>query len=145
MPAAILGSLLVTIWNEMAYTQNWWDFNIDLIPIIVTNVSFIYGVFLIGTLWIFYFTYRNFWLYLLTNIAVDGFLAFPANYVFEQIGLYRMMNYSGWYIWLTATALSIVLYVYHRWQEGVFVKDDRTNRKLKLDPPDWFQTKEKAR
>ncbi len=147
MPVALLGSLLVTLWNEFAYSFNWWSFKTTLVPSLIVNISFVYGVFLVGTIWIFYFTYRKFWLFLLTNIVIDGFLAFPVNYMFEQVGLYRLVNYNSWNIWFTAAGLSVVLYVYQRWQEEVLIKrhEPKGYNDFEMNKRQWIQTKEKAR
>lgn len=147
MPVAIFGSLLVTIWNELAYNLHWWKFTTTLAPSLITNIAFIYGTFLVGTIWIFRFTFGNFGLYLLTNIAIDSFLAFPANYVFERIGLYRLINYSSWNILITAVALSIVFYLYQLWQEEVFVhRNERgDDNHSETDFRNWFRNRAKAR
>lgn len=147
MPVAVFGSLLVTIWNELGYHYDWWRFTITLAPALVTNIAFIYGTFFVGTIWIFYFTSRSFWLYLCTNIVVDAFLAFPANYVFERIGLYRLIHYDSWKIVITSVGLSIVFYLYHRWQEGVFVKrrEGGDKNRWEFEVNGWFGSKGKAR
>jgi hypothetical protein len=147
MPVAIFGSVLVTIWNEFAYTLNWWKFKILLVPWLVTNIAFVYGTFVAGTIWIFYFSFRKFWVFLLTNIVVDGFLAFPANYTFQRIGMYRMDNYNGWKVWFTSVGLAIVLYLYQVWQEGVMVSRQAGDgyNNYEIDTRDLFRKREKAR
>jgi hypothetical protein len=68
MPVAIFTALLVTIYNELGYTYQWWVVKERIFPII-TYVPFVYGGFLVGTLWIFHITFGKFWLYLLTNMS----------------------------------------------------------------------------
>lgn len=84
MPVAIFVSLLVTILFEVAYTFKWWVMLDKIAPWgNITNVAFTYGTFLVGTIWIFYFTYRKFWAYMVTNILIDGIFAFGLSRFFE--------------------------------------------------------------
>jgi hypothetical protein len=48
MPVAIFTALLVTIYNELG-------------PSLITFVPFVYGGFLVGTIWFFYFTFGKLW------------------------------------------------------------------------------------
>jgi hypothetical protein len=96
MPVAIFVSLLVTIIFEMAHVFKWWVMLDGLAPWgYITNVSFVYGTFLVGTIWIFYFTFHNFWLYLVTNIAIDGLFAFVLNNFLEG-RIYTLVNFNQW-------------------------------------------------
>jgi hypothetical protein len=63
MPVAILASLLVTIIFELGYVYSWWKVQAELVPWDkITSVPLVYGVFLVGTIWIFRFTFgRTFW------------------------------------------------------------------------------------
>src|SRR4051812_21076527 len=70
MPVALFACVLVFIWNELGYTYNWWTFSYKIFPQIITDVSFVLGTFLIGTIWIFYLTFRRFWLFLIVNIGM---------------------------------------------------------------------------
>jgi hypothetical protein len=125
MPVAIFGALLVTLQHELAFTQKWWVVKETLLPPIITFVSFVYGAFLVGTIWIFYFTFGRFWLFLITNIVMDFLFAFPMNNWFQKIGLYQHINYTNWNVFFTFTAISFMIYGYQMWQEGVLIDREK--------------------
>lgn len=119
MPVAIFASLLVTVQNELAYTYKWWVVKETILPQIITYFPFVYGAFLVGTIWIFYFTFGNFKLYLLINLAIDALFAFPLNEWFESLGLYKLVNYTNWEILFTFTLMAVLIYLYQLWQQEV--------------------------
>ncbi len=117
MPVAVFASLLVTLYCELADTFSWWVIKQTLFPSFTVFVPFVFGLFFVGTLWIFHFTFHRFWLYLLTNIVIDAVFAFPGNALFQNIGLYQLITHTSWHIFFTFVALSIVIYGYQLWQE----------------------------
>lgn len=128
MPVAILGALLVTIVFEMAHAFRWWVLLKPIAPWgYITNVSFTYGLFLVGTIWIFFLTYKNVWAYFATNAAVDGFQAFAFHELIEG-HVYRLERANTLHIFLLMFGLSIVIYVYQKWQEDGF---EKTNHQYK--------------
>jgi hypothetical protein len=94
MPVAILASLLVTIIFEIGYVYDWWKVQVEIAPWDeITSVSLTYGVFLVGTIWIFHFVFdRKFWVYMITNILVDGFYFFIALNILIRFGIYKLVN-----------------------------------------------------
>ncbi|OZU88652.1 hypothetical protein CIL03_10200 [Virgibacillus indicus] len=106
--------------NEFSYTFKWWVVKETFFPWVITYVPFVYGAFLIGTIWIFYFTFGRFWLYLITNIVIDFLFAFPMNEWFEKLGLYKLVNYTNWNIFFTFIFMALVIYCYQLWQEKIF-------------------------
>lgn len=120
MPVAVFVSLLVTILFEAAHSLKWWVMIDQIVPWgYITNVSFVYGIFLVGTIWIFHFTFRNFWLYITTNIVIDGLFAFVLNNFFEG-KIYRLVNFNELQVFLLMVGLSLTIYFYQRWQEQIF-------------------------
>lgn len=119
MPVAVFVALLVTILFEAAHSLKWWELIDQIVPWgYITNVSFVYGIFLVGTIWIFHYTYRNFWLYLLVNVVIDGLFAFVLSNFFEG-RIYNLVNFNQFQVFLLMTGLSLVIYGYQRWQEEV--------------------------
>ncbi|MBB5174599.1 hypothetical protein [Texcoconibacillus texcoconensis] len=121
MPVAIFGSLLVSIQNELAYTYEWWVVKETLFPQIITYVPFVFGAFLIGTIWIFHLTGWNFWLFMLANVVMDLIFAFPLNNWIQSLGLYELVNYTNWDVFYTFIFIAMLLYVYQKWQEKIMV------------------------
>ncbi|MCA0753528.1 hypothetical protein KP806_00575 [Paenibacillus sp. N4] len=120
MPVAVFVSLLVTILFEVAHSLKWWVLIDQIVPWgYITNVSFVYGIFLVGTIWIFHYTYRNFWLYLLVNAVIDGLFMFVLSNFFEG-RIYNLVNFNQFQVFLLMVGLSLVIYGYQKWQEEVF-------------------------
>jgi len=133
MPVAIFVSLLVTILFEVAHAFNWWVLLDWFVPWgYITNVPFVYGAFLVGTMWIFYFTYQKFWLYLLTNIIIDAVFIFGISHFFEG-RLYRFANMGRWGVFFLMIGLTLIIYGYHAWQEDIFKKQSVTRNRKRND------------
>ncbi|WP_052486944.1 hypothetical protein [Gordoniibacillus kamchatkensis] len=121
MPVSIFAALIVTIVFEIAHAFRWWTI-LDKAIIVpwgyITNTAYTYGFFLIGTLWIFKFTYRRFWLYMLTNLVIDGVFQFGLDPLFARAGFYRFENITHWQTFLIMIGVAVLLYLYQMWQEG---------------------------
>lgn len=121
MPIAIFSALMVTITYEIAFRYKWWIILESIVPWgYVTNVSYAYGAFFIGTMWIFYFTFKKFWLYLITNIIVDGIDAFFITSLIEGRKIIHYVNISKLNIFILMVAQSFILYAYQVWHEKTF-------------------------
>jgi hypothetical protein len=115
----IFTALLVTIIYEIAYTYNWWKILVTISPWgYITNVIYSYGSFFIGTLWIFYLTYDKFWLYLVTNIVIDGIDAFFIRSFMESRQIIHYINISKINLFFLMVGLSLVAYVFQKWYEN---------------------------
>jgi hypothetical protein len=124
MPVAVFVSLLLTIIYEIAYTYNWWELKEYIVPWgYITNVSFVYGTFLVGTIWIFHFTYLNFKLYMITNIIVDAIFSFGLLQFTGWLGIDEFINLPKWGAYLIMLSLALIIYMYQRWQEGIFKRN----------------------
>lgn len=124
MPVVLLSVLVLTVVQETAYSQKWWE-NMDwIVPWgNISNVSLIFGFFAVGTFWIFYFTYGSFWLFFLTNVAIDGlWLIFAPPYL-ERIQVFRFVNMGAWGLFLISIGSSLILYGYQMWQETIFQEE----------------------
>jgi len=115
----IFTSMLVTIVYEIAYVYKWWTLLVPIVPWgNITNVSYAYGTFFIGTLWIFHFTYRKFWLYILTNIVVDGADAFLIRPLMQSRNIIHYTNISKLNLFFVMITLALIAYVFQRWYEN---------------------------
>lgn len=122
MPVSIFVALLLSIIYEIAFIYEWWEIKESILPWgKITNPSYVYGTFLVGTIWIFYFTYQSFWLFIVTNLVVDALFSFGFLKWMEMLGMHEMKNLSEFQAFLIMTALSFIIYFYQRWQEEAFV------------------------
>ncbi len=146
MPVAILAALIVTIVFEAAYALHWWTMLESIVPWgFITNVSFAYGLFVAGTLWIYAFTFGKLWLYLLTNAAIDALQAFVFHEWFEG-WIYRLDRLNEWQVFLLMIGTSVVLYMYQLWQDGIMLGGGRSNQEeWEFRPMSAMTAKEKGR
>lgn len=124
MPVTLFTVLLVMIYHEIAFTQKFWVGTSRIFPWLVTYASFVFGPFMVGTLWIFSFTFRRFWLYFLTNIVIDSAFLFVISNWFERMGFYHLINRTHWMILIEWLIISVTVYCYQIWQSGSFGKQD---------------------
>lgn len=125
MPASILASLLVTIIFEMSYVYNWWTVQKAIAQWgHITSIPLVYGAFLIGTIWIFRYTFdKGFWFYIIANAIVDALYAFIGLNILIYFGIYRLENMGNFGIFLLMTILALIVYLYQRWQDTIMKKE----------------------
>lgn len=114
-------ALLVTVMNvilyEVAWESNWWRykeslFNWDK----VTPVPIIFSAYWVITIWIFRFTFRKFWIYLIVNVIADSLFIFALASWMKNVGIYSG-DMSGLATTLIFISFSIVIYFYQMWYE----------------------------
>jgi hypothetical protein len=129
MPVTIFISLIMTIIFEIAYTYDWWTIHEYTLPWgYITDVSFLYGLFAVGTLWIFYLTFHKFWAYVLTNLGLDAFFSFLGlTWFVENMGI-ATIHIDRWIIFVLYFFLSFVIYGYQKWQEKIFISPSGKHR-----------------
>jgi hypothetical protein len=116
---SIFTSLLVTIVYEIASSYKWWKILVTIAPWgHITNVSYAYGVFFVGTLWIFYLTYDKFWVYLVTNIVVDGIDAFLIREFMQSRNIIHYENISKLNLFFVMLTLALISYIFQVWYEN---------------------------
>ncbi|MEC1525642.1 hypothetical protein P9D43_26935 [Neobacillus niacini] len=131
MPAAIFASFLMIIYNVISKNLMHWEIKETLIPVLKPLfVSGVFGLFPVIVIWIFYFTYRKFWKYLLANIILDFMFAiFPIHYWLQDIlGIYKLINITKWERFILFVATSVVIYGFYKWQEEI-IKPEITGAK----------------
>lgn len=116
MPVGLFTMLAFVFIFEAGISFHWWAVNESSYPLI--NIpAFVFGPYLMGTIWIVKYTYGRFWLFLLTNIVLDYILIFFLIDWFVQRGVWTPYV-SYFQILLITTALAVLLYGYHMWQTG---------------------------
>ncbi len=116
MPVALFCSLAFAFIFEMGISLQWWAVKEATFPLINIPI-FIYGPYLIGTIWIFKYTYGRFWLFLVTNIVLDYFLVFFLIDWFIRRGVWEA--YISYFQGVLVTVvLAVALYGYQLWQSG---------------------------
>nr|WP_040513517.1 hypothetical protein [Gracilibacillus halophilus] len=124
LPAALFGALLLTIVFQVAEQFRWWEIQENII--ILTSVTpFVYGIFLVGTIIILYFTYFNFWVYIITNLIIDAFLSFGVNALYEYLGIYRLIHIDSFGIYALTILIAVLIYSFQRSMDKVIYVEDQ--------------------
>ena len=109
--------LLTTIYWQMAEVWNWWTVT-DNVFFLKNISSFTFGLLPVTTILVFYFTYKNAWLFFGANIIMDAFQAFIISpFIFERFGLYKMDSMSNLGLFLLLLSLVPIIFLYQRWYE----------------------------
>jgi hypothetical protein len=111
-PVAIFGALLVAINCMLSVPFKWWSVRGGLLYKVINDLSFILGPFFIGIIWIFRLTFGKFWMYLLTNIFMDLFLAYPINWAMQRLKVYKLENYKSKHVFFVSICFALVIYPY---------------------------------
>lgn len=115
MPVALLGTITV-FFMEYGISFGWWTPHENIFPLInIPPVSL--SAYLVGTIWIFKFTYRNFLRYLVVNMLIDSVLSFFILSWFSRRGIVDI-HISDLQILLLSTIIGFFLYAYQMWQES---------------------------
>ncbi len=76
LPAGVFMAL-ITMWeNVVAKRRTWWWWYEKFHPKLPGSFPFVWGPFMIGSIWILKLTYGKFFRYLLLNFAVDSIFTF---------------------------------------------------------------------
>ncbi|MCY9692154.1 hypothetical protein [Paenibacillus alginolyticus] len=149
VPVCIFSALLVTIVYEIGYTYKWWILIDAIVPWgHVTNTAFAYGIFLVGTMWVFHFTFGRFWLYIVANLVLDAFYAFVFHRIEEKLGIADLICLKHYHILLLMVGLSLILYPYQLWQERArknLDSGDHDDITIRINTPTWLTKREKAK
>lgn len=76
LPAGIFIALITRWENAVAKKRTWWWWYEKLHPKLPGSLPFVWGPFMIGSMWILKLTYGKFFRYLILNLAVDSIFTF---------------------------------------------------------------------
>ncbi|KPU43129.1 hypothetical protein OXPF_33790 [Oxobacter pfennigii] len=117
LSVAFFTLLLTSINWQIGEVVNWWEVPNNLF--FLTNISaFNYGFLPVVTIYVFYFTYPNPWLFFGANIIIDAIQAFIINpFIFQKLGLIKMINMNNFEAFLLTIMLVPIIYFYQRWYD----------------------------
>ncbi|MBP1971071.1 hypothetical protein J2Z83_003208 [Virgibacillus natechei] len=113
---ALFVTVINTILYSIAWEYNWWRyeeslFNWDQ----VTPVPIIFSAYWVITIWIFRFTFRKFWVYLIVNIIANCLFGLVLE-LWRKAEIYSG-NMSNVTVVLIFISLSIIIYIFQVWYE----------------------------
>lgn len=112
LPVSIFASLLVTGMCLLAVPYKWWIVKGGWKFKLLNDGSFILGPFLVGTLWIFHFTFGNLKRYFWVNLIMDTLFSFPLSYLFQKLKLFKLVNFRHKHIFFSFITFSLIIYGY---------------------------------
>jgi len=133
MPVALFGALMTTIVGELALALKWWVIKDAIFPF-YHMPTLTYGGFPVGIIWIFKFTNKRFFLFMLVNLIFDFGLASTWNKLLASRGIIEIVNATPFQLLLQDIINAALLYRFQMWQEGVFISPELKNISPKLQP-----------
>lgn len=96
----------------LAVPYKWWVVKGGWKVKILNDGSFIFGPFLVGTLWIFHLTFGNLKRYFGVNLIMDTLFSFPLSYLFQKLKLFKLVNFRPKHIFFSFITFSLIIYGY---------------------------------
>jgi hypothetical protein len=110
LPVTAFTSVLVLSVCALSIPYKFWAVKGNKTTLILTDLCYVFGSFFAGTLWIFHLTFGKFQRYVAINFLMDMILAFPLNYVFQKLEVYKLVNWKSKHIFLTYFSFSFIIY-----------------------------------
>jgi hypothetical protein len=130
MPLALFTMLTASILVEAGITLKLWTIRETAYPL-NHSISYVYGMDPVVAMWIFKFTYGRFGLF----AAVDTAFNLGFSYIFTpwlaSRGIKELLT-TRFTVFLLATGLAILLYIFQMWQENA--RADRKVTSYELQP-----------
>jgi len=119
MPVVLLSVLFMTVVSVIGYTLRWWSIDRYILHPFgkIVDPSFVYGIFSIGTFWIFYFSSRKLWVYMAVNIGINALFSFAIVPLMDRMGIITMLKLPLWGGFAIDIGISLILYGYFKWQD----------------------------
>jgi ABC-type Fe3+-siderophore transport system permease subunit len=123
LPTATFIGFIFALFSEVAKKNKLWRVKNGLFKDFTLDISYLYGLYFITTIWIFKLTYRSFLKYLMTNIVADYFFSFHIVRIFEKVGTFKFKKMRHKHFFFISVLLSVVLYIYQRMIEKVIYQE----------------------
>ncbi|VBB06488.1 Hypothetical protein LUCI_1721 [Lucifera butyrica] len=134
MPVGLFSAVTSAIIGDVGVTLGFWVHRETAYPL-HSLMPFDIGLNLVLTMWVFIFTYRRFWMYMITNAILDiGFDFFLFQYYFPSRDIFNLVGISPFQSYLITLGHALVIYGYQMWQEGILVRSERTTFLGNLQP-----------
>lgn len=114
MPLALFTLTIIVIVIQMGITTGLWVIRETTFPL-VSIPTYVYGVYPVGAMWIFIFTYGRFWKYLITELVVNSLLVIFGLPWLDNRGI--LVFHTPLITFFIVTGVGMLLYIYQMWQE----------------------------
>lgn len=110
MSVTFFSTSILLVESLLGISYKWWKVKGGKKAFTHNTLSFIFGPFFVGNLWIFHLTYGKFWLYTIVNLIMDFMLAYPLNKLFRALKIYKLKKFKPIHLFLTAFPYSLINY-----------------------------------
>ena|SRR5436309_6182619 len=110
LPVTIFTSALVLSVCALSIPYKFWVVKGNKTTKVFNDFVYVFGSFFAGTLWIFHLTFGKFKQFVGINLLMDFLLAYPLNYVFQKLKVYKLVNFKSKHIFLTYFSFSFIIY-----------------------------------
>ena len=141
MPVVLMSVLIMTIVSVIGYVNQWWSLERYILAPFgkIVDPSYIYGIFAIGTFWIFYFSSRKLWVYLAVNLAINLPFNFGIVPLMDRMGIVTMLKLPLWGGFAIDMAVSLLLYAYFKWQDAAFRAPGPSGQPSRAERPGFLR------
>lgn len=119
LPAGIFISLVVAVEDVIARKRKWWWWYEKMIPNVSGIVPFLWGPFLIGSMWILKLTYGRFTFYTIINFIVDSFFTFFMVDWLKKLGIASLIRLPKYQLSMIFFLKSLLLYGFQYVKEKI--------------------------
>ncbi|MCP3740774.1 hypothetical protein [Rossellomorea sp. BNER] len=125
LPGTIFMCLYLVVEGSIATKRRWWWFPSTLKPNILGELPLIFGPFLVGSFWIFRFTYGKFSFYFLLNLIIDSIFTFIMLDWFKKIGYVTLVRINRVQLSLIFLLKSVLMYGFQYLYEQIFISRNK--------------------
>lgn len=126
-----LATILCIVVIETGISYAWWTIRETTYPFVVIP-TYTYGLFPVVSMWLFKYTYGRFGLYLAVDTVLNIVFAFA---VLPWLGSRGILDFdAGLIAFIFVSVISIIMYGFQIWQEGVFARSERSCTSPNLQP-----------
>ena len=119
LPVATFVGYIFGFLSETADNKKWWKVKNALFPNHRLDVSYLLGLYLITTIWVFKLTFGNFYKYLTINIIIDWLFSFPIVKFFTKVGVFEFKKMRPKHFFILSVSMAIIIYFYQALVEKV--------------------------
>lgn len=131
MAVGFLATILSIVVTEIGIRHAWWAIRETIYPLAVIP-TYTYGFFPVMPMWLFKYLYGRFGLYLAVDTVLNIVFAFVVLPWFASRGIVDFDG--GLQVFIFESLIAIIMYSYQIWQEGIFVRSERTSFLPNLQP-----------
>ncbi|SMC86699.1 hypothetical protein [Sporomusa malonica] len=134
LPAGLVATLLCIVVTEVGITKGWWLIRETTYPLAVMP-TYTYGAYPVAAMWSLKFTYGRVWLFVAAEIVMNNVLAFIIYPWLARKGIKDFdADDAGYIVFIFASVIAVIVYVFQMWQDGVFARSERTSFSGNLQP-----------